>query len=68
MDLFVVGATFDVVGKILIGISVLIVHKRIMNERKIDRRIIAEMKKEQAVATIGILFIVAGYLIHINNL
>lgn len=68
MNWFIIGATFDVLGKILIGITVLIVHRHIVKEHKIDRDVIKQMKREQVLGVLGIIFIIIGYLIHISIL
>lgn len=65
---FITGATFDVVGKVLIGVAVLLVHRHVMKEHKIDKDVLREMKIEQVLGGLGILFIIIGYLIHIINL
>lgn len=65
MNGFIIGATFDVIGKILIGITVLRVHKHIIADHKIDKPVLVEMRREQMLGALGILFIVIGYLIHI---
>ncbi|PIN76105.1 hypothetical protein COV18_00635 [Candidatus Woesearchaeota archaeon CG10_big_fil_rev_8_21_14_0_10_37_12] len=62
---FIIGETFDVVGKILIGIAVLLVHKRVMKEHKIDVVVLKEMHHEQVLAFIGIFLIIVGYIFHI---
>ena len=68
MNLFIIGATFDVIGKILIGITVLIVHGHVIKDRKITREVIKEMKYEQLLGLLGIIFIIIGYFIHIFGL
>lgn len=62
-----VPATLDVVGKILLGISVLLVHRRMLKERKIDEQVLKEMKNEQMLAALGIFFIVFGYILHLSQ-
>lgn len=57
MNWFVVGATFDVIGKILIGITVLLVHRHVIKEHKIDKVVLKEMKREQLLGVLGIMFI-----------
>lgn len=47
MNWFIVGTTFDLLGKILIGIAVLLVHKQVMKEHKIDKDVLKQMKREQ---------------------
>lgn len=68
MNWFVVGATFDVIGKILIGITVLLVHRHIIKEHKINKAVFKEMKREQVLGTVSIVFIIIGYLIHVIGL
>lgn len=68
MNWFVVGATFDVIGKVLIGITVLFVHRHIIKEHKIDKDVLKEMKCEQVLGALGIVFIIIGYLIHVISL
>lgn len=65
MNWFIIGSTFDVIGKILIGITVLFVHKHVIKEHKIDKDVIKQMRKEQIFGIIGIILIIIGYLIHI---
>ena len=60
-----IGVTFDVIGKILIGITVLLVHKRVMKEHRIDKYVLREMKREQLLGWLGILFIIIGYIFNL---
>ncbi|MBI2136763.1 hypothetical protein HYU06_06855 [Candidatus Woesearchaeota archaeon] len=68
MNWFIVGATFDVVGKILIAITVLLVHRHVIKGHKIDKSVLKEMKREQVLGTLGIIFIISGYLTHVISL
>lgn len=61
----IIGLTFEMLGSILIGIAVLLVHRRIMKEHKIDRKVIQEIKEEQLLAGVGIAFIVIGYVLQL---
>ncbi|MFA5796433.1 MAG: hypothetical protein WC916_00160 [Candidatus Woesearchaeota archaeon] len=67
MNWFIIGATFDIIGKVLIGITVLFVHRHIIKEHKIDKDVLKEMKREQVLGMLGIVFILIGYLIHVIN-
>lgn len=66
MSLAILGLTLDFVGKALIGLTVLMVHRRLMKEHKIDVRVIRELKKEQLIGTAGIALIVVGYLLELS--
>lgn len=68
MNWLIIGATFDVLGKVLIGLTVLLVHRHVIKEHKIDKAVLKEMKREQLLGALGIIFIVTGYFIHIFNL
>jgi len=67
MNLFIIGATFDVIGKILIGIAVLLVHNKIRIEGKVDVKVFREMYYEKVVVIIGILSILTGYFFHVRS-
>ncbi len=67
MNWFIIGSTFDVIGKILIGIAVLFVHGRILKKHRISNGVLKRMRKEQILGLLGIVFILIGYFIHILN-
>ena len=60
--------TFDTVGKILIAVMALLVHKRIKREKGIDKLVLREMKLEQSIGILAILLIVTGYVLHLYAL
>lgn len=63
MNWFNLGLTLDTLGKILLGITVLLVHKHIYRERRIDADVLRTMKKEQALSIFSILLIIIGYIL-----
>ena len=65
MILEIIGFTLDVIGKILIGVAVYFVHKRIMKEEKIDKAVIREMKKEKKIVFLGVILIIIGYFMQL---
>lgn len=65
MNWFAIGATFDVIGKILIGVTVLLVHRHVIKEHKIDKAVLKEMKREQVLGLLGTVLIIIGYVIHV---
>ena len=65
MSLFNLGLTIDTLGKILLGITVLMVHWHVVKEHKIDVDVLSMMKKEQILGILGIVLIVIGYVLQI---
>ncbi len=63
MDLLFFAHTLDVLGKILLGVTVLGVHWHVVKEHKIDSDVLRSMKKERIFGILGITLIVASYLI-----
>jgi len=59
------GLTLDTLGKVLLGITVLMVHWHVLKEHKIDTDVLCTMKKEQALGVSGILLIIAGYILQL---
>ncbi len=58
-----VGEAFEVLGEVLLGVMVLLVHTRLMKEKRVDRKIIQEIKEERNVGIIAIALILTGYLL-----
>lgn len=63
--LCLIGATLDVIGKIMVSFTVIMVHHRFLMEHKVDEKVFKEMKREQKVAYIGIALMIIGFLIQI---
>lgn len=65
MNGFNVGLTIDTLGKIMLGITVLKVHRHVLKEHKIDTEVLGAMRGEQTLGALGILFIIAGYILQL---
>ncbi len=57
--------TLDIIGKIMIAYTALSVHSYVSREHRINRAVFGAMKREKIVGVLGIIFMVAGYIIHI---
>jgi len=65
MNLLLWGLTFGTVGKIVLGVAVLRVHIRILEEHRIDNVVLKAIKREHWVTMAGLLFIVIGYVFEV---
>ena len=61
-----IALTADFVGKVLLGLSVLLVHRHVARAKKINAPVLKDMKKEQVIALIGIVLITFGYILHMS--
>jgi len=59
------GLTLGILGKTFLVISVIFVHKKITEEKRIDGLVLMEMKRERALALIGLALILAGYVLEL---
>lgn len=66
MDLLFWGLTVGMIGKVLLGYTVISVHWKIVKEHKIDGAVLDEIRRERNIAIFGILLIVAGYLMEVS--
>lgn len=57
--------TFDFLGKFLLVIMALLVHRRVKKEHKIDKSVLKEMKMEQSVGIIALIFLIMGYTLEL---
>jgi hypothetical protein len=59
------GLTIGVLGKVLLAISVIMVHGKIVHEHKIDGAVIKEMKHEKNLAIGAVVLVLLGYLLEV---
>ncbi len=59
------GLTFQVTGEVMIGLTAIMVHRRVWKEHKIDPAVYKEMRREQTVGILGISFLIIGYFLQI---
>jgi hypothetical protein len=59
------GLTLGFLGKVLLAISVIMVHGKIVHEHKIDRAVIKEMRHERNLAIGAIVLVLLGYLLEV---
>ena len=63
MLLEIIGRTIDVIGKLLVAFTAIMVHHRFLREHKIDNKVFKMMKREQFFGILGVVFIVLGFVI-----
>jgi len=66
MDAFILGLTIKTAGEIIIGLSVVSVHMRIMKEHKLDRKVYRSIRNEKFWGLVGVILILAGFLLEIS--
>jgi len=67
MNLEVIGFTLDVVGKIMIAFTALMVHHRFRKEHKVDEFVFRVMRREQVIGMVGIILIVIGFILQLPS-
>ena len=65
MNLFIAGLILDTIGKVFIGVAVLMVHHSMFKEHKIEIHVLKAMRKEWSFTLIGILLIIIGALMQL---
>ena len=63
MDIEFLGFTLDVLGKVMVALTAVMVHHRFYKEHKVDEKVFRAMRREQVVGIAGIILIIAGYLL-----
>lgn len=59
------GFTIQVIGEILIALTVLKVHHKMLEDKKLDSKVIDGIRIEQHMGIFGIALIILGYLMQI---
>ncbi|MCH8244367.1 hypothetical protein IIB97_00565 [Patescibacteria group bacterium] len=65
MTIEFIGFTLDVLGKVMVAFTAIMVHYRFRKEHKIDERVFRSMRREQLLGIIGILLIILGFLLQV---
>lgn len=63
MSWFNIGLMLDTLGKMMLGITVLIIHWHVSKEHKIDVNVMRAMKRERILGVLGILLIISGSIL-----
>ena len=63
MSIEFIGFTLDVVGKIMVDFTAIMVHHRFYKEHRIDEKVFRAMRREQLLGIIGIFLIILGFLL-----
>ena len=67
MDSLILGLTIKTIGEVIIGISIIRVHNKIMQEHKLDRKVYRSIRNEKFWGLIGVILIIAGYLLEVSS-
>lgn len=62
-----IGFTLDVIGKVMVAYTAIMVHYRFWKERKIDEAVFMAMKRERIIGVLGVLLIIVGYFLQIPS-
>jgi len=65
MSIEFLGFTIDLIGKVMVGFTAIMVHHRVWKEHRIDEAVFKEMRREQFIGLIGVALIIAGYVLQI---
>lgn len=67
MNIAFIGFTLDVVGKILVAYTALMVHYRFWKEHKVSEAVFENMRRERFIGLLGIALIILGYILQISS-
>lgn len=62
------GITCNVIGTVILGVTVISVHSHIIKERRIDRDVLRQMRRERLLGLTAIILIVTGYILEVATL
>lgn len=65
MNILFWGLTIGTLGKVLLAIGVIIAHRGLIRERKIDNVMIEIFHREHVITVIGVILIILGYAMEI---
>ena len=57
------GHTLQTAGGVMIGVTVILVHRRVRKEHKIDTAVYKSIEREQFFGLLGIFLLIVGYFL-----
>lgn len=60
-----IGKTLQLIGEVIIGLTAIMVHRRVWKEHKIDPMVYKEMQREQVFGILGIFLLIFGYFLQV---
>jgi hypothetical protein len=63
-----IGFVIHTIGELLVALTVLRVHGRVMHDKKVDRPVLKEMRFEQRLGIAGAILIFIGFLFQLSVL
>lgn len=66
MNIEVVGFVLDFAGKLLLSITVILVHRRMVREHRMDNKVIVEMRREQGLGILAIVLMLVGFFLELT--
>lgn len=65
MNILFWALTVGVIGKVFLAIGVLIAHKELAHERRIDKLVLKSFRIEHSLTIAGLILILVGYLMEL---
>ncbi len=66
IDLETLGFLIDVAGELMIGVTALMVHRRILKDRKIGKRVFGLLHMEEFFGWLGVIMVLSGSIIQLS--
>jgi len=60
-----IGQTVQVIGEVMIGVTAIMVHRRVWKEHTINPVVYKEMQREQTIGILGVILLIVGYFIQL---
>ena len=60
-----IGRTLHTLGEVMIALTVLLVHHKMLKDHKLDKPVFREIQHEQVLGGLGLILIVGGYTLEL---
>lgn len=65
MNLLFWGLTIGIIGKIMLGVGVIVAHGKLAHEQRIDQAVLRSFRTEHILTVTGIILMIAGYFMEL---
>ena len=66
--MLMLGITLKTIGEVILALTVILVHHQIVTEHRIDKKVLNLMHREQFLAGMGMVFIIAGFIVEVVSI
>jgi uncharacterized membrane protein YidH (DUF202 family) len=63
VDTELIGSFIELIGKLLLAMTVIMVHRKLIKEHQMDRKVATEIHHEEILTLVSVFFMILGFVL-----